>query len=321
MGAAIKRFGSIFPFMEAGAQPRQIGRLVANHDFVKSLLTYGTFDEYVFSNTSLSNLSAFADTVKTWGLADERLARIQYVGYAGLPAVLQTKPFHVFHLGGWGRLASGLHYVRGRYASNPWPITAVTHSLHSREVVEHAVRISHAGLAACDAIFCTSRDGRDALQRLLDGGAAIAGRAFAGQFEHLPLGIDDALVDATGESVASTFMVTAGMFGALALYGTMTRRSLEGLGQFLFMGLIGVVLASVVGMFWHNDGLQLVISFIGVIVLTGLAAYDAQRLKAMALAMPAGQTGSYAVVGALALYLDFINLFLLLLRFLGSRRD
>ena len=125
----------------------------------------------------------------------------------------------------------------------------------------------------------------------------------------------------TGESVATTFMVTAGMFGALALYGTVTKRSLAGLGHFLFMGLIGVVLASIVGMFWHNDGLQFVISFIGVIVFTGLAAYDAQRLKAMALSMPGGQTSAYAIVGALALYLDFINLFLFLLRFLGNRRD
>jgi FtsH-binding integral membrane protein len=125
----------------------------------------------------------------------------------------------------------------------------------------------------------------------------------------------------TGESVATTFLVTSGMFGALALYGTVTARNLQGFGQFLFMGLIGVVLASIVGIFWHSDALQFVISFIGVIVFTGLAAYDAQRLKTMALAMPAGQTGSYAIVGALALYLDFINLFLFLLRFLGNRRD
>lgn len=125
----------------------------------------------------------------------------------------------------------------------------------------------------------------------------------------------------TGASVATTFFVTAGMFGSLAAYGTLTRRSLAGLGQFLFMGLIGVVLASVVGMFWHSDGLQFVVSFIGVIVFTGLAAYDAQRLKAMALTTPEGQIGSYAIVGALALYLDFINLFLFLLRFTGSRRE
>src|SRR5262245_42961390 len=125
----------------------------------------------------------------------------------------------------------------------------------------------------------------------------------------------------TGESIASTFIVTAGMFGALALYGSTTRRDLTGLGSFLLMGLIGLVLASIVGIFWHSDALQFVISFIGVIVFTGLTAYDAQRLQLMATATPAGQFGSYAIVGALTLYLDFINLFLFLLRFLGSRRD
>ena len=125
----------------------------------------------------------------------------------------------------------------------------------------------------------------------------------------------------TATSVATTFVVTAGMFGALALYGTATSRSLAGLGPLLFMGLIGIVLASVVGIFWHSDALQFVISFIGVIVFTGLTAYDAQRLKAMALAMPSGHTTSYAIVGALALYLDFINLFLFLLRLFGNRRN
>jgi FtsH-binding integral membrane protein len=125
----------------------------------------------------------------------------------------------------------------------------------------------------------------------------------------------------TGESIATTFMICAGMFGALAVYGTTTSRSLAGWGQFLFMGLIGVVLASVVGIFWQSAGLQFVLGFVGVIVFTGLTAYDAQRLKQMALALPSGQIGSYAVVGALTLYLNFINLFLMLLRFTGSRRS
>ncbi|HKW00651.1 MAG TPA: Bax inhibitor-1/YccA family protein [Vicinamibacterales bacterium] len=125
----------------------------------------------------------------------------------------------------------------------------------------------------------------------------------------------------TGQSIATTFLTCATMFGALALYGTTTSRSLAGWGQFLFMGLVGVVIASIVGMFWHSDGLQFVISVIGVIVFTGLTAYDAQRLRVMATAMPSGQTGSYAIVGALTLYLDFINLFLMLLRFTGSRRN
>jgi hypothetical protein len=125
----------------------------------------------------------------------------------------------------------------------------------------------------------------------------------------------------TGTSIATTFFVTAGMFGALALYGSTTKRSLAGVGQFAFMGLIGLVLASLVGMFVHSEGLQFVISIVGVIVFTGLTAWDAQKLKAMAVAVPEGRVGSYAVVGALALYLDFINLFLFLLRFMGGRRD
>jgi FtsH-binding integral membrane protein len=124
----------------------------------------------------------------------------------------------------------------------------------------------------------------------------------------------------TQESIATTFLVTAGMFGALAAYGTFTRKSLAGWGQFLFMGLVGVVLASLVGIFWQSSGLQFVITFAGVIVFTGLTAYDANRLRAMALALPGGQVGAYAIVGALTLYLDFINLFLMLLRIFGDRR-
>ena len=87
------------------------------------------------------------------------------------------------------------------------------------------------------------------------------------------------------------------------------------------MGLIGVILASLVGMFWHSAGLQFGISIVGVIVFTALTAWDAQRLKAIAVAVPEGRVGSYAVVGALRLYLDLINLFLFMLRFMGGRRD
>jgi uncharacterized protein len=125
----------------------------------------------------------------------------------------------------------------------------------------------------------------------------------------------------TGQSVATTFVVSAGMFAALATYGTVTKRNLGGLGQFLFMGLIGVVLASVVGLFWQSSAFQFAVSVVGVGVFSGLAVYDAQRLKRMALETPAGQLSSYAIVGALALYLDFTNLFLFLLRFTGNRRD
>src|SRR5438876_1191758 len=125
----------------------------------------------------------------------------------------------------------------------------------------------------------------------------------------------------TGASIASTFIITAGMFGATAVFGSVTKRSLAGLGQFFFMGLIGLILASIVGFFWHSEVLQFVISVVGVLVFTGLTAWDAQRLKQMAVALPDGRAGAYAVVGALSLYLDFINLFFFLLRFTGNRRD
>jgi FtsH-binding integral membrane protein len=125
----------------------------------------------------------------------------------------------------------------------------------------------------------------------------------------------------TGASITQTFIITAGMFGATAVFGTVTKRSLAGLGQFLFMGLIGLILAMIVGFFWHSDALQFVISVVGVLVFTGLTAWDAQRLKQMAVALPDGRVGAFAVVGALSLYLDFINLFFFLLRFTGNRRN
>lgn len=123
----------------------------------------------------------------------------------------------------------------------------------------------------------------------------------------------------SGNSIATTFAVTAAMFGALAVFGSTTKRSLAGAGQFLYMGLIGLVLASLLSLFWHNDALEFLISVVGVIVFTGLTAWDAQRLKQMA-AGPQAVSGSYAIMGALSLYLNFINLFLILLRFQGGRR-
>lgn len=125
----------------------------------------------------------------------------------------------------------------------------------------------------------------------------------------------------TATSLVSTFVVTAGMFGALALFGTFTKKSLAGVGQFMFMGLIGLVIALIVNLFLQSDVVDFVISVVGVLVFTGLTAWDAQRMKQMAVALPDGRVGSFAIVGALSLYLDFINLFFFLLRFMGGRRN
>ena len=126
----------------------------------------------------------------------------------------------------------------------------------------------------------------------------------------------------TSGSVASTFFVTAGAFGALSAYGFATKRSLTGLGSFCFMGLIGVLLASVVNIFVRSNMLEFVLSVAGVIVFAGLTAYDTKKLKMLAQEVDAdSEAGKRAsVVGALALYLDFINLFLFLLRLFGRRR-
>lgn len=125
----------------------------------------------------------------------------------------------------------------------------------------------------------------------------------------------------TGASIVSAFVIASGMFGAMAVFGTFTKKSLAGVGQFMFMGLIGLVIASIVNIFFLSNMLSFVISVVGVIVFTGLTAWDAQRLKEMAVALPEGRVGSFAVVGALSLYLDFINLFFFILRLFGGRRD
>ncbi len=125
----------------------------------------------------------------------------------------------------------------------------------------------------------------------------------------------------TGASIVSAFVVAGGTFGAMAVFGSLTKRSLAGVGQFMFMGLIGLIIASVVSIFWFNDVLMFVINVVGVLVFTGLTAWDAQRLKQMAVVLPDGRVGAYAVVGALSLYLDFINLFFFILRLMGGRRN
>jgi hypothetical protein len=107
----------------------------------------------------------------------------------------------------------------------------------------------------------------------------------------------------------------------MSLWGYTTRRDLTGVGSFLFMGLIGIVIASLVGMFWHSSALQWVISVVGVIIFTGLTAYDTQSIKESYYVGDDGTiAGKKAIMGALRLYLDFINLFLMLLRLLGDRR-
>jgi uncharacterized protein len=126
----------------------------------------------------------------------------------------------------------------------------------------------------------------------------------------------------TGTSIARVFFITAATYGAMSLYGYTTRSDLSGFGSFLMMGLIGIVIASLVNIFVGSSALQFAISVIGVLVFVGLTAYDTQRIKEMYLESDSAEIADKkAVMGALALYLDFINLFMMLLQLLGQRRD
>lgn len=127
----------------------------------------------------------------------------------------------------------------------------------------------------------------------------------------------------TGESITRVFFISASVFAAMSLYGYTTKKDLTGWGSFLMMGLLGVIIASVVNMFLHSPALQFAASLIGVLIFVGLTAYDTQRIKAAYYSV-VGDTelvSKMAVMGALNLYMDFINLFLYMLRFFGDRRN
>lgn len=126
----------------------------------------------------------------------------------------------------------------------------------------------------------------------------------------------------TMSSIAGVFLITAGTFGAMSIYGLTTKKDLTSWGSLLFMGLIGILIAGLVNMFLASSMLDLIISLVGVVVFVGLTAYDSQKIKEMAAGVQDGESaGKVAVLGALSLYLDFINLFIMLLRLFGDRRD
>lgn len=127
----------------------------------------------------------------------------------------------------------------------------------------------------------------------------------------------------TAGSIFSTFLITAGTFGVMSIYGYFTKKDLTSLGNLLFMGLIGLIIASVVNIFWQNSTFYWITTYAGVLIFTGLVAYDTQKIKSMNVIGNEGteEDRKEAIMGALALYLDFINLFLYLLRLFGSRRN
>lgn len=126
----------------------------------------------------------------------------------------------------------------------------------------------------------------------------------------------------TTESIAQVFFITAATFGAMSLWGYTTKRDLTSMGSFLMMGLFGIIIAMLVNLFLQSSGLSWVISVLGVVIFTGLTAYDTQKIKEMYYVGDDGTVaGRKAIMGALNLYLDFINIFIMLLRLVGNQRD
>jgi FtsH-binding integral membrane protein len=156
------------------------------------------------------------------------------------------------------------------------------------------------------------------INKLQAGTAFVLFMLYAGL---LGLMLSSVFLSYTGASITRTFFISAASFGALSLYGYTTQRDLSPIGSFLVMGLFGLILAMVVNMFLKSTGLDFAISAIGVLIFAGLTAWDTQKIKEMYDANDDGTiSGRKAVMGALTLYLDFINLFLFLLRFMGDRR-
>jgi FtsH-binding integral membrane protein len=150
-------------------------------------------------------------------------------------------------------------------------------------------------------------------------GAAQA--TFWGYAALMGIAITPVLLVYTGASVARVFFITAATFGAMSLWGYTTKRDLTGMGSFLFMGLIGIIIAMVVNMFMQSSMMMFVISVAGVLIFTGLTAYDTQKIKeSYSVNADGTAAGRMAIMGALRLYLDFVNLFLMLLRLFGDRR-
>ncbi|HVU49450.1 MAG TPA: Bax inhibitor-1/YccA family protein [Polyangia bacterium] len=232
-------------------------------------------------------------------------------GFAGYPsagalpdAVAQRFLTHVYQLMGCGLGVTGIvaliisasESLTRFFLGNPFMIGAVV-------IAQLVTVFAFQGLAR--------RVSEGALAAMFFVYAALTGVTFAAIF-----------LVYTGASIAGTFLVTAGAFGGLAAYGMLTKRDLGPWRSFLFMGLIGVILASVVGFFLHSPALYWLTTFAGVVVFAGLTAYDSARLKQLAATSDLRGEGArkLALMGALTMYLDFINLFILLLRFFGQQR-
>jgi FtsH-binding integral membrane protein len=229
--------------------------------------------------------------------------RVGFGGAVAAPDVVRAFFQKVYLFMGVGLAVTGV--VALLVASSP----AALNFVFGNQLVFWGLIIAQLGLVvAFSSLAGRVSSGTAAL--MFFGYAALTGVTFSSIF-----------IRYTAGSIASTFFITGGMFAAISVFGLVTKRSLDSVGSFAFMGLIGLVIASLVNIFLKSTMLYWLTTFVGVIVFTGLTAYDTAKLKGLAAEAGTGsQLTSWALRGALTLYLDFINLFLLMLRLFGGRR-
>ncbi|OIN99787.1 MAG: hypothetical protein AUJ49_10625 [Desulfovibrionaceae bacterium CG1_02_65_16] len=234
----------------------------------------------------------------------------QFSSYSGAQTVSRAETISAFMRGVYGWMSLGLFItaaVAWFTAASPLGLTL----LQSPGLVIGLVVVQLGLVIGLSA----------AIQKL---SGTVASMMFAGYSALTGLTLSSIFFVYSTASIFQAFVVTGGMFGAMSVYGMVTKRDLTGMGSFMFMGLIGILIASVVNMFMQSSAMSFAISVIGVLVFTGLTAYDTQKLKYMGEVMPMGDATAIrrgTILGALTLYLDFLNLFLMLLRLFGSSRD
>ncbi len=244
---------------------------------------------------------------------DNRLVRDATVGAASVDAGLRAHMLRVYNYMVGALALTGI--VAWATANSPLMTVLYQQTVTARGV---ALQPTIAGwivlLAPLALVFFLSfriaHMSYGAAQATFWGYAALVGASLASIF-----------VAYTGASIASTFFVTAATFGVMSLWGYTTGRDLTGFGSFLGMGVIGLIIAMVVNMFFQSPAVNFMVSILGVLIFTGLTAYDTQKIKNYYYAGDDGEmAGKKAIMGALSLYLDFLNIFLFLLRFMGNRR-
>jgi glycosyltransferase involved in cell wall biosynthesis len=188
-------FATIYPFIESAEESYRLGRHVANYEFFRELLRYGTFDEYHIFCMNVAHYRATAEKLRQEAIPVECKEKVRLFLYQHLFEQLQTQEYEVFHLGGWGYFFAGLVHLRNRYARVPFPVTGVIHSLNGQETPFHAMKVACAPLLPCDTIVCSSDAGRRVLEKSFGALEAVAaagnGSGFRGKTAILPLGVSE----------------------------------------------------------------------------------------------------------------------------------